>query len=135
VCAAADAGVDALITDDVPMARRALGLPELATPSPPATADLLIPRTTIRRALQLNGLAMRLVAGTPAQARITVRLRQLVVARGTIRLRAAGGRTVRIRLTTAGRRALARRRRATVTFTSVIDGRRARVRTLTLRRL
>jgi glycerophosphoryl diester phosphodiesterase len=137
VQAAAAAGVEALITDDVPMARRALGLPDLPLPSPPAAtpASLRVLYTTIGRALRLNGIALRLVAGGPARARISLRLRRLVVARGTISLGAAGGRTARIRLTAAGRRALARRRVARLTVTATINGRRAGVRAVTLRRL
>jgi len=141
VRAAAAAGVDAFITDDVPMARRALGLPDVIAPAAPAPAPgrrasrIELPRRTLSQILRRDSIPARLVAVRASRAQVAFRLGQLVVARGVIRIGGRGRRAALIRLTTRGRRALARRRRATVTFTSVIDGRRARVRTLTLRRL
>jgi glycerophosphoryl diester phosphodiesterase len=131
VQAAAAAGVDALITDDVPMARRALGLPEptrAPTPAGPPAASpptarqpvlLLFPRRSLRAVLRARALPVR----ASARVRVSVRLRRLVVASGTV-----GPGAGRLRLTRAGRRALARRKavRLTVRF----DGTR---RTLTLR--
>lgn len=138
VRAAAVAEVDALITDDVPMARRALGLPDLTLPPAPRTptrARLELPRRTLRQVLDRGGLPVRLVARRAARATVTFRLGRLEVAAGAIRIRGAGRRQVLIRLGARGRRALARRRDARLTVTAVLDGERRRVRTLTLRRL
>lgn len=139
VRAAAAAGVDALITDDVPMARRALGLPELTPSAPvarrPTPARLELPRRTLRQVLARGGLPVRLVARRAARATVTFRLGALEVAQGVIRIRGRGRRAALIRLSTRGRRALAQRRDARLTVTAVIDGERRRVRTVMLRRL
>ena len=97
VQAAAAAEVDAIITDDVLMARRALGLPELAASAPPR---LTFPPRTRRSVLRGGGLRFR----ATAPVRLTVRLRGRVIARGE------GQGAGVARLSAAGRRALRRRR-------------------------
>jgi glycerophosphoryl diester phosphodiesterase len=113
VKAAAAVGVDAIITDDPLMARRALGLPELPQPAgfaaPPP--EVVIPRQSRRAVLRAGALRVR----TSTRVRVSVRLRRLIVARGT-----AGPGAARLRLTRYGRRALARRR--VVRLTVVVDG-------------
>ena len=122
VRAAADLGVEAIITDDVPMARRALGLPD-PPPAPPAPgtseprARVSFPRQTLRAAVRRGALIVR----ANRRIRVTVKLRRLVVARGAV-----GPGTTRLRLTAKGRRALARRRGARLTV--AFDGRRASLR-------
>jgi glycerophosphoryl diester phosphodiesterase len=79
VKAAAEAGVDALITDDPVMARKALGrpAPPAASPSPPAQQR---PLTVRARLLSIS------------RRRRAVRVRVTVSEAGTVRLRVARGR-------------------------------------------
>lgn len=105
VQAATALAVDAIITDDVPMARRALGLPD---PPPPAAAQpgtrrvkVTFPRQSLRAVRRRRAIAVR----ATGPVTVTVRLRRLVVARGRV-----GPGTGRIPLTRNGRRALAGRR-------------------------
>ena len=101
VQAAAALGLEAVITDDVPMARRALGLPDPPPPPPPgATAPRVkvsFPRQTLRRVLRRRAIVVR----ANGRVTVTVRLRRLIVARGTV-----GPGTGRLPLTRNGRRAL-----------------------------
>ena len=115
---AARIGVDALITDDVVMARRALGRPE---PPPDAGASrpvvegaapaarLLRLRRSLRVALRRGWLTLRVRSSEPA----TVELDGVLVVRRAVRVR--GGTTrVAVRLTRAARRTLRHRRAAMV---------------------
>ncbi len=147
VSAAAAVGVDAIITDDLPRARRALGLPEgpppLAeeppAPTPVATAPRLrrvtvrIVRRSPRGAARRGGVPVVLRAAGPARARLTVRLGGRTVARQTVRLRGAGARRVLLRLSPGARRLLRNRSRARLQVRIAIDGRPATRRTVTLR--
>lgn len=112
VQAAAAVGVDALITDDVPLARQALGLPDAVVPGTPA-APVGPRRTTLgflrrsrRQVLARGGLAVVLRGPRAATATVTLRRGGAVLARGTVRLPRGGTRRALIRLTPAGRRAL-----------------------------
>ena len=103
VKAAAGLGVEAVITDDVPMARQALGLPE---PPPPAVSKprrvvVSFPRQSRRAVVRRRALRVR----ASARVRVVVRLQRVVVARGTV-----GPGSSRLRLTARGRRLLASRR-------------------------
>lgn len=112
VRAAATVGVDALITDDVPLARQALGLPGAVLPAIPATpararrTTLEFLRRSRRQVLLHGGLAVVLRGPRSATATVTLRLGGAVLARGTVRLRRGGTRRALVRLTPAGRRAL-----------------------------
>lgn len=141
VRAAAAAGVDALITDDPPLALRALGRP---TAGPPAAvpaprvrraARLSLPSRTRRQVLVRGGLPAVLTAHRPARATVTLRRGRVLVARGVVALRGAGTRRVLLRLTPAGRRAV---RRATgslrLTARVTVDGRARRPAAVVLRR-
>jgi len=137
VLAAAAAGVEAVITDDIPMARAALGLGSIAPPvmaSPPSSSPrLTLSSRSLRVVRRQGGLAARLSGPAAARAVVTVRLGRVVVARGTIVLRAAGRRSALIRLTPAGRRVLRKRRTARLDATIVLDRRRPIRETVTLR--
>jgi glycerophosphoryl diester phosphodiesterase len=120
VKAAAAAGVDAVITDDVPLARRALGLPPAPAPAaaPPAVASpapararVSFPRQSRRTVVRTGTLRVR----STGRARISLRLRRMIIARATV-----GPGITRLRLTRSGRRSLARRRVARLTV--VVDG-------------
>jgi glycerophosphoryl diester phosphodiesterase len=128
VKAAAAAGVDALITNDPIMARKALGLPEPATggPGDAGTSAGDKPRVRIRSAsLARRRVVLRIRASVPVRLRLTVRDRRgRVVARGGGRVSEAG--TVRLRLTARGRRTTPRRWRLRGTATA--DGQTVKVR-------
>ena len=134
VKAAAALGVDAIITDDLPVARDALGLPivrpgvEVAA-GPPAVT---FPRRSLRAVRRARGFRVTVEHSRALTVRVTARLGRTVVARGSVRLRGAGTRSATVRLTSAGRRVLARRRSATLRLTVDIAGRRT-TRTLRLR--
>jgi glycerophosphoryl diester phosphodiesterase len=123
VRAAATAGVDALITDDPVMARRALGRPDPAPPPPAGSATLpaqqqralritLAPRrlTTARR----RRAVVATVSGGPATVTLRLSRGGRTVARRTVRI---GTRSRRIRLPI--RRAALTGRRATLRLTAV----------------
>ncbi|WP_354702417.1 glycerophosphodiester phosphodiesterase family protein [Paraconexibacter sp. AEG42_29] len=141
VRAAAAAGVDAIITDDVPVARRALGLPvpavSAAVPSTSGAAGGTVgfPARTRRQVLARGGVAVALrSSGPPARATVQLRRGRVVVAAGTVRVAAAGTRRSLIRLTPAGRRVLRAARRPLKLQARVrVDGRRTVVRAITLR--
>ena len=145
VSAAAALGVDAIITDDLPLARRALGLPA----GPPAlTASPTAPTSTPRRrrrvsvrfvrrsprsAARRGGVPVVLRASGATRVRITARLAGRTVARQTVRLRGAGTRRVLLRLSPGARGLLRTRARARLGLRVAIDGRPAARGALTLR--
>jgi glycerophosphoryl diester phosphodiesterase len=111
VQAAAALEVDAVITDDVPMARRALGLPDPPRPvssSPTGARQLKVtfPPQSLRSVRRRRAIAVR----ASGRVTVTVRLRRLIVARGTV-----GPGAGRLPLTRNGRRALAGRRSVRLT--------------------
>ncbi|PTL59520.1 glycerophosphodiester phosphodiesterase [Paraconexibacter algicola] len=136
VRAAAAVGVDALITDDVPLARQALGLPaQVAAPVPavPRGATVAFPRRTRAQVLARGGVAVLLRAPGAARATVTLRRGRTVVARGTVRLARGGERRRLLALTATGRR-LVRAARVPLRLTArVVVGGRASTRAITLR--
>lgn len=89
------------------------GIPPPPPPPPPPTADTTAPRLTLRAA---NPLRPRVTTSEAATARARLTAGGTLLARATLRLPAAGTRTLRLALTRAGK---ARRRplRATLTVT------------------
>lgn len=136
VQAAATAGVDAVITDDVPLARQALGLPAQA-PAPAAPArrrtTLAFPRRTRTQVLERGGVPVLLRADRRAGATISLRRGGVVVARGTVTLARPGERRVVLRLTTRGRRIVRASRVPLRLAARVVVGGRRTTRTVTLR--
>lgn len=137
VQAAAAAGVDAIITDDVPVARKALALPvpgAVPVPAVPAAATLTFPTRTRRQVLARGGVAVALKAGGPARATVQLRRGHVLLATGTVRLSAAGTRRVLVHLTAMGRRIIrAARRPLALRARVLIRTQSPRVRTVTLR--
>ena len=130
--AAARAGVDAIITNDIPLARRTLGLTGTATSSPEPSALPSTPAAGTQRtkpsSLRLSLLATRRgtvvrraavkvrLTGRPG-ATVTVRVttaRGTLLAMSRIKITTARARTLRVRVTAHGRRVLAHSRRPLV---------------------
>ncbi|HEX6389773.1 MAG TPA: glycerophosphodiester phosphodiesterase family protein [Solirubrobacteraceae bacterium] len=120
VRAAAAAGVDAVITNDLPVAHRALGLavPQLTTPG---TASLAVASRSQRGVLALRGIAVVVRAPTGSVARVRALRGRTVVASGRARVAATGLARVRIPLTRAGRRTLRRSGAARLTVRATIS--------------
>jgi len=131
VLAAAAAGVDALITDDPPMARRALGVvapapvPAAAAPAAASPATVTFPPRSRATVLRRGGFAVTVRASRATRVTVTLRRGDVLLARTTVRLRQAGTRQALVRLTPAGRRVL-RRARSGLRLTAriTINGRR-----------
>ncbi len=137
VQAAAAAGVDALITDDVALARQALGLPAVAgpaavVPAPRRRTVLTFLRRSRRQVLARGGVAVAVRGPGPARATVTLRRGRLVVARGTLVLPRGGGRRRLLRLTPAGRRVVRAARTPLRLGAVVVVGGRRSVRVVTL---
>lgn len=132
VRAAAAAGVDALITDDLPLARRALGLPAGPKPlSPAARSKAAQPRAEVAvsgvprspRQVAKRGLAVVLRASRATRARVTVRYAGRTVARRTVAFRTAGTRRATLKLSSPARRSLRGKSSAKLVVSVKVDGR------------
>ena len=103
VTAAAEAGVDALITDDPLMALKTLD-------TKPAVISLK-PLTKRLRAVKRRGrLPVRVSSNERASVALTVRLRRKVVGRAKVAFEAAGDKRVVVRFSRRGKKALRRQR-------------------------
>jgi glycerophosphoryl diester phosphodiesterase len=99
VQAAADAGVDALITDDPLMALQTVDTKAAKVELAPLSKKL----AKVRRRGKLR---LRLTSDEPVTAELTARLKRKVLGRRTVELDEAGTGRVTIRLTRAGRKRL-----------------------------
>ncbi|MBX5441161.1 MAG: choice-of-anchor A family protein [Solirubrobacteraceae bacterium] len=79
-------------------------------------------------------VVLKAVSPTSARARIAVRAKGRVIARGTARLRAGRPQTVRVRLTDAGRRVVSAGRRVKARVTVAARGQKPNTKTVILRR-
>jgi glycerophosphoryl diester phosphodiesterase len=123
---AATAGVEALITNDPVMAKKALGLPvgvppapQPAAPADRARARMLTSRARVRK----GAFTLRLRTTGPLNQAVTARSGRARIARGSLSAGRSGTFAVRMQLSRTGSRLLASRGRLVVT----VLGRRVRL--------
>jgi hypothetical protein len=117
IVAAAAAGVEAVITNDPVMARRALGLPLPSPPGPPLATGPVEHVQPVERVVgsrrarvRRGSFLLRVRVSAALRRTLTATLPgRRVAARGQLDAPGAGTYTVRMRLSAAGRRALLRR--------------------------